>query len=534
MTPDASRQGRIPLNVRLGVTGHRDLDPDDPALVDAVRGALDLIRSRCRTGTAVTPVQLTVVSALAEGADRIVAREALGCGTRLEVVLPLALDEYLTDFESDTSKSEFRALLDQASAVTELADAGPRDQAYEHAGRATVDRSDVLVALWDGQPGRGRGGTADIVAYARREHVPVVQIPVERLDPRAPHPRTVREPALPERFGLLSDDAFARLDRFNSGSLPPDGTGAALLPSDLAAQAPSQVRAFVAYAQPYFDRAEEAAGSAQRLFIRLTRLLYSLAAAAVIVVATQVIFFSRHPAIVWLEVAALVAVVVTLAMGRRARWHDRWLAARFLAERIRSGVFLAAIGGGDGLRTAAATTDAEPPDPNQEWVERAFREIFWGARRSAPAESELPELRALLTEAWIDGQVAYHQGVRDRLTRRQRRLGWLAIALFGVSAPIALFHSVDLLGSEVWGYLSVVIPAVGAALAGYNAQREYARIADRSRLMVSRLTEVRHQVQNSRRLSSLRRAADRTELLMRAENADWYEVVRPHDFEVPA
>jgi SMODS and SLOG-associating 2TM effector domain 1 len=294
------------------------------------------------------------------------------------------------------------------------------------------------------------------------------------------------------------------------------------------------VRDFVAYAQPYFDRADQAARSAQRVFTWLTRMLYSLAAAAVIVVATQIIFFSRHPAIVWAEVGALVAVVVILVMGRRAGWHDRWLAARFLAERIRSGVFLAAIGGGDGLRTAASTTAAESPDPNQEWVERAFREIFWGARRSPPAESELPVLRDLLIKAWIDDQVAYHQKAHDRLTRRQRRLGWLAITLFGVSALVAVFHSVDLLGSEVWGYLSVVIPAVGAALAGYSAQREYTRIADRSRLMVSRLKEVRHQVETSRWLSSLRRAADRTELLMRVENADWYDVVRPHDFEVPA
>jgi hypothetical protein len=35
------------------------------------------------------------------------------------------------------------------------------------AGRVVVDRSSVLVAAWDGQPSRGLGGTADVVAYAR-------------------------------------------------------------------------------------------------------------------------------------------------------------------------------------------------------------------------------------------------------------------------------------------------------------------------------------------------------------------------------
>jgi hypothetical protein len=36
-----------------------------------------------------------------------------------------------------------------------------------------VDRSDVLLAVWDGRPARGFGGTGDVVAYARRRGVPV-------------------------------------------------------------------------------------------------------------------------------------------------------------------------------------------------------------------------------------------------------------------------------------------------------------------------------------------------------------------------
>ncbi len=83
-------------------------------------------------------------------------------------------------------------------------------------------------------------------------------------------------------------------------------------------------------------------------------MLYSLAAAAVVVVATQIIFFVGDPQIVWAEVVALIAVVITLVLGRRAGWHDRWLAARYLAERIRCGVFLAATGAGDGLRPVMA------------------------------------------------------------------------------------------------------------------------------------------------------------------------------------
>ncbi len=34
------------------------------------------------------------------------------------------------------------------------------------AGRAVADRSDLLLAVWDGAPAAGLGGTADIVRYA--------------------------------------------------------------------------------------------------------------------------------------------------------------------------------------------------------------------------------------------------------------------------------------------------------------------------------------------------------------------------------
>ncbi|MGH3928049.1 MAG: hypothetical protein ACRDTT_35160, partial [Pseudonocardiaceae bacterium] len=40
------------------------------------------------------------------------------------------------------------------------------------AGQRIVDTSDLLIAVWDGQPAGGRGGTADIVAYAREQGTP--------------------------------------------------------------------------------------------------------------------------------------------------------------------------------------------------------------------------------------------------------------------------------------------------------------------------------------------------------------------------
>jgi hypothetical protein len=53
-----------------------------------------------------------VLSPLAEGADRVVARAVLDYrGAHLDVVLPLSIEDYLEDLEPEYSMEEFRDLL---------------------------------------------------------------------------------------------------------------------------------------------------------------------------------------------------------------------------------------------------------------------------------------------------------------------------------------------------------------------------------------------------------------------------------------
>jgi hypothetical protein len=119
---------------------------------------------------------LAVVSALAEGADRLVAQRGLAIGAKLEVILPLPVDEYQRDFDTGSSRQAFATLLAQAASVTELPIAEPRDAAYEAAGLAVLERSDVVIAVWDGRKAQGRGGTGAIVAEARRRGLPVAWV----------------------------------------------------------------------------------------------------------------------------------------------------------------------------------------------------------------------------------------------------------------------------------------------------------------------------------------------------------------------
>jgi hypothetical protein len=159
---------------RIGVSGHRSLLDVDVA-ADMTRAVLTRVLDQDRGAT--------VVSSLAEGADRLVAELVLDrAGSTLEVILPLPAVDYLDDFESDESRTAFWALLERASAVlvVDQIDEESRTAAYERAGRAVVDTCDVLVALWDGEPSRGRGSTADMIQYALDRDVLVEVVLVER------------------------------------------------------------------------------------------------------------------------------------------------------------------------------------------------------------------------------------------------------------------------------------------------------------------------------------------------------------------
>ncbi|MCA1708813.1 MAG: hypothetical protein LC808_38260, partial [Actinobacteria bacterium] len=50
----------------------------------------------------------------------------------------------------------------------------PSEDAFFAAGRRVVDLSDVVVAVWDGMEAKGKGGTGDVVTYARDNGIPVV------------------------------------------------------------------------------------------------------------------------------------------------------------------------------------------------------------------------------------------------------------------------------------------------------------------------------------------------------------------------
>jgi hypothetical protein len=110
---------------------------------------------------------------LGPGADQLFARVVLALGGTLHVVQPTTGMQYRASFEDASARRGYDELYGQASHIEALEHTESTEQAHMDAGKVVVDRSSVLVAVWDGQPSRGLGGTADVVRYARERGVPV-------------------------------------------------------------------------------------------------------------------------------------------------------------------------------------------------------------------------------------------------------------------------------------------------------------------------------------------------------------------------
>lgn len=173
--------------VAIGVTGHRFLDE-----VDKIATGVDEALRRIEEAFPGEP--LTVISPLAEGADRLVAQRILTRRqARLVVPLPLPQSDYMADFGSPESKKLFLSLLDRADEVIELPPVPTRNQAYEAVGHYVLDHCKVLIAIWDGQEAQGQGGTAEIVAQARQRGRPLAWIHAANRRPGDQEPTTLGE-----------------------------------------------------------------------------------------------------------------------------------------------------------------------------------------------------------------------------------------------------------------------------------------------------------------------------------------------------
>jgi hypothetical protein len=517
--------GRLPFRLWVGVTGHRDLPPD-PLLVERIREVLDRIR-RSFPASDATPLRLGMVSSLAEGADRLVAREILaGEDALLEVPLPLPRDEYLLDFTTQRSKEEFLELLGRASAVTVVPDAGGREKTYAEAGHLVVDRCDALVAIWDGAPPRGVGGTADAVARARTTQVPLYWI---RTGGDGSY-EVVEEPGKG-----LPRARFQQVDKYNRAPVAEAGldarvgaeTGRLHAEAERAGLAADLVEPALRWYLPFLARADTLSLRLQRRYYGLGMALFILAALAAVAGAASTIL-DRHDWQVTLPKVLLLLVLVGLsADARRQRLPARWISCRLLAEQLRAAMFLTVAG------LEASRDRDDLVDPSLDWVQAAAAEVCRRGPRGAPPAAAADGLRRFLLGAWVDEQLGYLRRTGERQRRRDRLLNsatsWLFVGTLALTLADPFVQ-----GQQSRAALTLAatgFPALAAAFSGIREQRQYVRNSERSRRVARRLERLRARLGAARDLGSVQQLTSTAGILLTEENQDWFGVMEAVDLK---
>jgi hypothetical protein len=164
--------------MRIGITGHQRLS--DPS-------GWDWVKSEMLALVQASPRPLIAVSSLAVGADQLFAQIVLQDGGTLEAIIPF--EDYENTLTAGADKSSYRSLLNSSSKVEFLPKSHSDEESYLNAGKRVVDLCELLVAVWDGKPAAGLGGTGDVVNYAQQIQRKVVHLNpstrkvVEAVDP---------------------------------------------------------------------------------------------------------------------------------------------------------------------------------------------------------------------------------------------------------------------------------------------------------------------------------------------------------------
>lgn len=444
--------GLIPLVI--GVTGHRDIPAEDvPTLEKSVEAFLLEIKQSHPSSP------LLLVSALAEGADRLAARVALSLGIGLGVILPMDRLEYEKDFTTRESKAEFAELLEAASfavaAQTSSAgdrptDEGQRVLAYRAAGIEISGHGQMLLALWDGNHNGKIGGTADIVSLFRsglpgmHEHVvhpfdepkrgPVIHVLTRRMSDPAGidvHQVGAREELPPVPSGAIGEgraplvddpenrrwkQVFQRIEEFNR-----DATAFARTASGASGMA--QSREYLVGGKILGSDASPSAETALNLYQvadamsnsarndRLRRFRWIISVAIVAVFCEQ-LYSGPFLVVLWI-LGALVAgslAYLIFRVAMRDRVEERFQDYRALAEACRVQFFWEMAG----LRECAADHYLRDQRDELEWLRQAIRTLKLPAKAVgmvSPPSS--PSLHFVL-ENWIRDQRKYFVGTHDK------------------------------------------------------------------------------------------------------------------------
>ncbi len=472
----------------VGFCGHRHLT--NPAIVAK---ALDEVIAKLEQHD----FGLVGIASAALGADLLFARQMQRRGHPLQIVLPFPVERFQQDFAERPKEWAYaRSVIEDAVALDVVAPAQTTGDAYMEAGVRTVDRADIVIAVWDGEPAKGTGGTGDVIAYARSIGRPLIII----------NPASGEvDDGTASQADLKARPASAQMTRLTDAPLGDDPR--------------QQVRAFFAKADG--DAAHDAPAVRE-----LTRWLVWLHLIAACVTSAALVFGAEGRmalAAAAVDIGVLVsAFFILMARGRR---HQAWRRRRGEAELSRSADATWDIRRGARVGATAPTSLPE--------FARLVRTLDIMRQLDASPPKELSLARSEYVNNRLFDQLEYfsaHQRTAHRqVTRRKILLGsFTAIGVFcSVALAVTLFVPPrSALVIEWLEFLGIAGPlgasAMGVLLISDESSRRNERFAESEAVLKALLPRLQH----ASTWDSLNRVVTEIEEQLLRELLEWRSFLR--------
>lgn len=541
-------------HLALGITGHRASNPSFAAHRPAIAAALEALFTRIESIAAALPDTQGAIrlhSLMVDGTDQIAADLAVQRGWELAVPLPFgaalncAINAHPASVADATALLEGRAVSDPAveahaaairsltarAQLFELADrddevqalwlatlADPEDRAATRAfealvsdnvalaGRVMIERTDLMIAVWDGKVANLPGGTGHTVTAALAMGTPVLLI-----DPAAPEAWRIM--TRPEELGHIAGGKagapdLARLTAIIRAAMVVDGWSPAQLTREV--WHPRSSRLFGFYRRierafgggglsgwfssmvAHYEAPEAIATGAGAPIIAAARAMPGADAAIAAQLADEmlpafawadgiasrladayrsgmcvnfvlatlavVVGLAYLPAgmgeVKWLFAAAelllLLGIVVLTIAGSRRAWHERWFELRRVAEYLRHAPSLLLLGvarpTGRWPRKSDETLEDDPHggDDRGQWPEHFARHALRdiGLPQVKVTRAYLRAGLAGVALPHVASQRAYHEFKAQRLETVHHQLDRAAETCFVLAVASVLAYLV--------------------------------------------------------------------------------------------
>lgn len=505
----------------VGISGHRSL-PHPDLIGPAIGKALtDLSVQAAQVGG-----RIELFSSIASGVDTIAVETARAMKMPVHIVLPkpienhdetqtLALDEgFAADFWKggvflqDLWDRAWKQIKDARDGVDGgtlrlVRGAQTSPECYYDAGVQMLDSSDALIAVWNGKPSQGLGGTKDCVDLARERQLPLIIIDsetgasdAERLD----------------SFATVEDEGLKAMIRLAHDACPEGRHEPMTVPA----------------AKIVLSKVADSRGKRFRNSLVHIILLHGIATAVAAIAAS----YGQASSYKWLLVAFAAVELVLVSRAVWKQWllhhdHEQWMTTRFASEIIR------------GLKDAGHLLDPLTPliaRHHPQWRRFAtavaihyFRDrpkTSWTEERERYLSHRVKDQIAFFDDRQSKAAAIFHSAARwTKNLGKAATLFVLGALVYKVMKATEYIHPEGILATGAliaFTLFPIFLPlAVGLAVSLRNAL-DAGRRTYRYAEMVLRLTEAQALIASLKTASSTRRAIAATEEILIDELNEWH------------